>query len=162
MISIPVDILRIILEHLYRGDLTKICLLNKIRCSYSQDILYRNIYFPDILVCHTLAQSTHLARRVRSFTTRDEHPELAKALRNMSFLRSLTLLDADVTSNVLDGCLFSLDAFTCGFPYNESLLKFLQGQPSLREAHFVTHFYFPELLDLETTCLPNLTRITAL
>src|ERR1700728_4615386 len=140
-ISIPVDILRIILEHLDQDDLAKICLLNKICCSCSQDVLYRDIYFPDILVWNT-------------------HRELAKALRNMTRLRSLTLLSVD-SSNVLDGCIFSLDTFTCEFPYNESLLKFLQSQPSLRETHFLTTSRYPTLLDLEPTCLPNLTRITA-
>jgi hypothetical protein len=159
-ISIPVDILRVILEHLDRGDLTKICLLNKICCSCSQDILYRDIFFPNILVCHTLAQSTHLATRVRSFTTRRGHPELAKALQNMTRLRSLTLLSVD-SSNIFDGCIFSLDTFTCGFPYKKSLLKFLQSQPSLTEAHFLAFFGFPEILDVEPTFLPNLTRITA-
>src|ERR1700733_1006948 len=104
--SIPVDILCIILEHLDRGDLTRICLLNKICWSCSQDILYRDIYFPDILVCLTLAQSTHLARRGRSFTTRGGHPELANALLNMALLRSLTLLSYNGS---LDGCIFSLD-----------------------------------------------------
>src|ERR1700728_2938015 len=149
-ISISVDILRIILEHLDRNDLTRICLLNKICCSCSQDILYRDIDANN-RVCHTLVQSTHLAKRVRSFAMRGWHRELAQALRNMTCLRSLTWLDVYDSSNVLDGCIFSLDTFTCDFPYNESLLKFLQGQPSLREAHFVTHFYFPELLDLEPT-----------
>jgi hypothetical protein len=160
-ISIPVDILCIILEHLNQDDLTRICLLNKICCSYSQDILYRDIYFPDILVCDTLAQSTHLARRVRSFATRSGHLELAKALRNMTRLRSLTLLSVSDSSNVLDGCIFSLDTFTCRFPYDESLLKFLLSQPSLREAHFLAYSRFIALLDVEPMCLPNLTRITA-
>jgi hypothetical protein len=160
-ISIPVDILRAILEYLDRGDLTKICLLNKICCSCSQDILYRNIDFPKILVYHTLAQSTHLARRVRSFTMRGGHPELAKALRNMTHLRSLTLLCIYDSSNVLDGCIFSLDTFICEFPNDESLSKFLRSQPSLREASFLTPYRFPMLLDFEPTCLPNLTRITA-
>jgi hypothetical protein len=161
-LSIPVDILSIILEHLDPGDLTKICLLNKICCSCSQDVLYRDIHFPDtILVCDTLAQSTHLARRVRSFAIRNKHPELAKALRNMTCLRSLTLLINYSSSNVLDGCIFSLNTFTCEFSYDKSLSKFLRSQPSLREAHFFTNFCYPELLDLEPTCLPNLTRITA-
>jgi hypothetical protein len=160
-ISIPIDTLRIILEHLDRGDLTRICLLNKICCSYSQDILYRDIYLPNIHVCHTLAQSTLLARRVRSFTTMSEHRELSKALRNMTGLLSLTLLSNNGSSNVLDGCIFSLDTFTCRFSYSESLLKFLQSQPRLIEVHFLTYFCFPALLDLEPTYLPNLTRITA-
>jgi hypothetical protein len=160
-ISIPVDILRAILEHLDPADLAKICLLNKICCSCSQDILYRDIYYPNIIICHTLAQSTHLARRVRSFKTIGKHPELSKALRNMTCLRRLTLLSNNGSPNVLDGCIFSLDTFTCGFPYDESLLKFLQCQPSLREAHFLTYIRSPALLDVEPTCLPNLMRITA-
>jgi hypothetical protein len=160
-ISIPVDILRALLEHLDPADLTKICLLNKICCSCSQDILYRDIDFPNLLVCHTLAQSTHLARRVRSFKIRSEHPELAKALRNMTCLRSLTLLDIYDSPDVLDGCTFSLDTFICEFPHIGSLFKFLQSQPSLREAHFLLNLCYPELLDFEPTCLPNLSRITA-
>ena len=160
-ISIPVDILRAILEHLDQDDLAKISLLNKICCSCSQDILYRDIYFPNILVCHTLAQSTHLARRVRSFTTSSQHPELANALRNMTCLRLLTLFDVDYPPNVLDGCIFSLDTIACGFPCDESLLKFLRSQPGLREAHFMSYSCFPDLFNFEPTCLPNLTRITA-
>jgi hypothetical protein len=160
-ISIPVDILRIILEHLDQGDLAKICLLNKICRSCSQDVLYRDLYYPRIRVCHTLAQSTHLARRVRSFAVRGEHPELAKALRNMTLLRRLKVLSDDDSSNILDGCTFSLDTFTCVFPCDESLLKLLRSQHSLIEAHFLTSFGWPELLDLEPTCLPNLSRITA-
>jgi hypothetical protein len=161
-ISIPVDILCIILEHLDQDDLTRMCLLNKICCSCSQDVLYRNIYLPKILVCDTLAQSTHLARRVRSFTVRGRRRALAQALRNMTCLRSLTLLGFTKSSkDVLDGCTFSLDTLTCKFQYDESLLKFLQSQPSLREAHFLIHLCFPKVLDLEPTCLPNLSRITA-
>ena len=160
-LSIPVDILRAILEHLCRGDLTTICLLNKICCSCSQDILYRNLYFPNIIVCHTLAQSTHLARRVRSFAIRNEHPELAKALQNMTRLRRLALLDVGGSSDVLDDCIFSLGTFICEFPYSESLLKFLRSQTSLREANFLPSYGFPESSDFEPTCLPNLARITA-
>src|SRR6202035_205259 len=97
--SIPVDILRIILEHFDQDDLARICLLNKICCSCAQDILYRNIYFPNLLVCHTLAESAHLARRVRSFTVRGWHPELDQALQNMTCLRSLTLRSYNGSSN---------------------------------------------------------------
>jgi hypothetical protein len=160
-ISIPVDILCVILEHLNRGDLTKICLLNKICCSCSQDILYRDIDVSKNRVCHTLAQSTHLARRVRSFAVKGWHRGLAQALRNMTCLRSLTLLDVDYSSDDLDGCIFSLDTLTCNFSYSEPLSKFLQSQPSLREAHFLTPYSYPKLLDFEPNCLPNLTRITA-
>ena len=80
----------------------------------------------------------------------------------MTCLRSLTLLSfSNSSKSVLDGCIFSLDTFTCEFTFSESLLKFLRSQPSLREAHFLTDFRSSELLDFEPTCLPNLTRITA-
>jgi hypothetical protein len=138
--------------------------LRKYVCSTKSVVLvlrvsFTVIYCPRSPLCHTLAQSTHLARRVRSFEIRSEHPVLAKALQNMTCLRNLTLLDAG-GSGVLDGCIFSLDTFTCIYPYSESLLKFLQSQPSLRKARFLTNVCFPAL-DLEPTCLPNLTRITA-
>src|ERR1700728_1836555 len=74
MTSIPIDVLRLILEHVDKPNLAKICRLNKICCSCSQDVLYRDIriYKPreHTRVCRTLAQSTHLARRVRSFDIR--------------------------------------------------------------------------------------------
>jgi hypothetical protein len=74
MTSIPVDILRAILEHLDQADLAKIYRLNKICCSCSQHILYREVLLESDLVCRILAQSTHHARRVRSFKTRGKHP----------------------------------------------------------------------------------------
>jgi hypothetical protein len=70
----------IILEHVNRAGLAKICPLNKIFCSCSQDVLYRNIKLwnnRDLLACLTLTQPPHLARRVRSFKSFFCDPELA-------------------------------------------------------------------------------------
>jgi len=58
----------------------------------------------------TLARSTVLARRVRSFQHYYSCPELATALRNMSSLRKLNLWDSSDVS-ILDGCTFKLDSF---------------------------------------------------
>src|SRR6202034_2182089 len=100
MPSIPVDILRLILDHVNKADLLTICLLNKICCSCSQDVLYRDIKIADLRdgkqVCRTLAEFTHLARRVRSFDISSnfnleqlsQHPA---SFQNMIFLRSLSL-----------------------------------------------------------------------
>ena len=41
--EIPVDILLNILEYVDKAGLATICLLNKICCSCSQDLLYRDI-----------------------------------------------------------------------------------------------------------------------
>src|ERR1700728_4335046 len=158
-ISIPVDILRAILEYLDRADLAKICLLNKICCSCSQDILYREVLFDNDLGCRSIAQSTLLARRVRSFKSMGKHPELSKALQNMTCLRDLTLLDSDISSNVLDGCTFSLDTFTCDFSYDKPLRQFLERQSSITLVSLLRLYHPSELF--ESPCLPNLTRVTA-
>src|SRR5580692_3080181 len=90
MPSIPVDVLREILKHVRYADLPTLCRVNKIFCSCSQNVLYRELY-GNAHAIQTLAQSTDLARRVRSFDTSCERPELAMALRNMSSLRRLSL-----------------------------------------------------------------------
>src|ERR1700721_2309483 len=92
--EIPVDVLRDILGHVDQEDLPTICLLNKICCSCSQDVLYRDIYVETHIqskVHQTLAQSSHLAKRVRSFESYCCDPYLDMALRNMTSLRILKL-----------------------------------------------------------------------
>src|SRR6202021_2454431 len=109
MSAIPVDVLREILEHVLtdmpqsRADLATLCRVNKIFCSCSQDVLYRDIYEPNKGVIPTLARSTVLARRVRLFEHCYSCPELATALRNMSSLRRLDL-NGIVDVSILDGC----------------------------------------------------------
>ena len=161
MPSIPVDILRLILEHVDRADLAKICLLNKICCSCSQDVLYREIDQEIVtFVCWTLAQSTHLAKRVHSFEIYYEHPSLAEALRNMISLRRLYLNFGHLISpTLLDGCTFKLDSLSIGLPFDEPLRTFLNSQPSLTCVSFTYHM--GRLFPFEETCLPNLTRVTA-
>jgi F-box domain len=157
MPSIPIDVLREILEHVDKADLATLCRVNKIFCSCSQDVLYREIYHRDKRVIPTLARSTDLARRVRSFHTSGDHPEQATALRNMSSLRRLDLVGSDVSN--LDGCTFKLDSFDTDFPYSEPLQKFLNNQPSLSE--FVIHNSTGHPPPFEETFLPNLTLVMA-
>src|ERR1700733_3857091 len=136
MPSIPVDVLRMILEHVDKANLAKICLLNKICCSCSQDVLYRKISpKTPIGVVQTLAHSTDLARRVRSFEFFNCE-DVDMALQNMSSLRRLCLSYMDDAS-ILDGCTFQLDWFAYySHHYDESLGKFLNSQPSLTEIEF--------------------------
>jgi hypothetical protein len=161
MPSIPVDILRLILEHVDRADLAKICLLNKVCCSCSQDVLYREINQEIVtFVRQTLAQSTHLAQRVRSFEINYEHPSLAKALRNMSSLRRLCLGSGHpISPTLLEGCTFRLDSLSVDLPFDELFRKFLNSQPSLTYVSFKYHIGCGS--PFEETCLPNLTRVTA-
>ena len=157
MPSIPIDVLQEILERVDKKDLATICRVNKTCCSCSQDVLYREIYGGDKRVIQTLALSTDLARRVRSFGTHCECPELATALRNMSSLRNLNLLDSSDES-ILDGCTFKLDSFACSIPYSESLQKFLNSQPGLTSLTILDYEPWPQF---DERCSPNLTLVMA-
>jgi len=158
-IEIPVDVLLNILDYVDKADLATICLLNKICCSCSQDVLYRDIHVKNRKILWTLAKSTDLARKVRSFNLCSTGSKLAMALRNMTSLRILniqTLFDMDI----LVGCTFKLDSFECFYTKCrvESFLKFFSSQPSLK------YLKIPLCSDsaessLEATGLPNLTRI---
>ena len=177
MPSIPVDILRLILDHVDKPDLLTICLLNKICCSCSQSVLYRDIKV-DILrqsirVCETLAQSTLLARRVRSFnmcgefflfTVSDQlfkKPELSTSFQNMIFLRNLRLFSFTDAFNFLGGCPFKLVSFACNGFDPELLHRFLLSQPSLTYVGLGRYVHINDSLEFGATFLPNITRVSA-
>jgi hypothetical protein len=175
--NLPVDILPMILKNLDKADLATMCRVNKVCRSFSQDILYRDLFFfhnNPHLICRTLAHSTHLARRVRSFSVSfysrmesNRVDNLTTALRNMSSLRMLALYLDDRNPHILDGCTFKLDSFSSNLYCDEYLIKFLNIQPSL------TCFGLTDLSSDErhtihdrstafgATHLPNLTRVTA-
>ena len=161
MTSIPLDVLREILEHVGKAELVVLCQVSKVCCYFSQDVLYRKILvYMDTRVIRTLAQSTDLARRVRSFESHYFWPELPTALHNMSSLRTLILDTIDDPSSILDGCTFKLDSFACNFPYDESLRKFLNSQPGLTNLRLHSRLKDSSAA-FDDTCLPNLTQVTA-
>jgi hypothetical protein len=169
MPSIPVDILRLILDHVDKPDLLNICLLNKTCCSCSQDVLYRDIQLDKLRaskqVCQTLAQSTHLARRVRSFhisglNDLSDQPELPTLFQNMIFLRSLSLSVFTDAFSFLSGCSFKLVSFSCDYFYFEPLHHFLLNQPSLTDAGLGIFTDKHDPVEFGVTFLPNVTRVT--
>jgi F-box domain len=157
MPSIPVDVLREILEHVDKNDLATLCRVNKICCSCSQGVLYRAIHTDSNLVIRTLAQSTDLARRVRSFNIPRDGPGLGTALGNMSSLRRLNIRRITDTS-ILNGCTFKLDTIMCDPRNSQALKQFLINQPSLTN---ITLYANPEPPPLSMRGLPNLTRVAA-
>jgi hypothetical protein len=159
MFSIPVDVLREILGYVRKAHLVTLCRVNKIICSCSQDVLYREISYLDKHVIQTLAQSTDLARRVRSFHAYGVYPGLATALRNMSSLRSLDLWHSGDVS-ILDGCTFKLDSFETTLPNFKSLQEFPSSQPSLTNLTILGNY--EPIPPFDERCLPNLTRVEAL
>jgi hypothetical protein len=192
--EIPVDVLLNILEHVDIAGLAAMCRVNKVCCPYSQDVLYREIYVEtrkDSRVHQTLAQSTHLAKRVRLFESsyQDpdsamkrihqfdwsyEDPDLAMALRNMTSLRILILPNVE-NLDILDGCTFKLDTFdgiysSChSGSFRECTISdchdasFRKFLSSQPSLKYLslTSLCYREFSPLEATCLPNLTRIDA-
>jgi hypothetical protein len=162
--EIPVDVLRDILGHVDQAGLAVMCRVNKICCSCSQDVLYRDIQSDASIskcIYRTLAQSTHLARKVRSFSSRFNGPDMAMALRNMTSLRILKLPNA-FRMDIFVGCTFKLDSFECTYldHFDESFRNFLRSQPSLKYVTLHSIGYYVSS-SLEATCLPNLTQINA-
>jgi hypothetical protein len=162
MHSIPIEVLRMILEHVDKADLVTLCRVNRIFCSCSQDVLYRHINTDSILIIRTLAQSTDLARRVRSFECPrlDSTSELATALNNMSLLRTLSLGSLVYgNASFLDGCTFKLESFQSGSFNYRSLRDFLNIQSSIIDVQFT--WKLDNSVPFEDTCLPNLTQVVA-
>jgi len=58
---------------------------------------------------------------LRLFSLYEHDDELAKVLRNMTSLRSLTLGDRGSVSNLMDGCTFALKSLSCFCDIDESL-----------------------------------------
>ena len=165
--EIPVDVLRDILEHVDQAGLAVMCQVNKICCSCSQDVLYRDIQCGTSIskskcIYRTLAQSARLARKVRSFSSLSEGSDMAMALRNMTSLRILELSSA-LDMDILDGCTFKLYSFGCTYVYNhrEYFPNFLSSQSSLKYVALPVYFGSEVSSSMEATCLPNLTRISA-
>jgi hypothetical protein len=168
MPSIPVDVLHLILEHVDKATLIKICLLNKVCFFCARDILYRDIRVDGHInianICQTLNESTHLAKRVRSFELINcdytfqlqNERKLRKSLRNMTCLRSLRV--DEIYFNILDGCTFKLNSFSVDRMPGKELHQFLCSQPSLTDVKIAIfgNSYIPEL----GSYLPNLTRVT--
>jgi len=175
MPSIPVDVLQYILEYdVDKASLAKICLANKVCCSCSQDILYHDIQLDGNLpsgdkICQTLSESTHLAKRVRSFEMINcdymfqlqNKQRLGKSLQNMTCLRSLRMdNDPYFINNFLDGCTFKLDSFYSeDFYSKDNLHRFLLSQPSLTDVK-IGLFDLHDVPEWGLECLPNLTRVT--
>jgi hypothetical protein len=177
--KLSVEVLQMILENVDTISLATVCQVNKLFCVCAQDVLYRKIIvlpISSLKVIRTLARSTHLSRRVRSFSTThiykvSQRKKLVNALQNMSSLRNLTLQTMhDPYISILDVYTFKLDSFSFmldpdgdEFPVHpdgfKPLIKFLNSQPSLKRLELWT--YEVDNIKVEATCLPNLTSVLA-
>jgi hypothetical protein len=183
---IPIDILLIILDNLDKSDVATMCRLNKLCCTFSQPILFRNIridyrevvYFDEGLtikhdrrwfsLCETLSQSPHLSRCVRSFFVKVMDMStrfLTKIMETLEFLPSLRHLGLSVYNDFnhpLKGRTFSfkLESFSFNLSYDTHLRDFLNSQPSLTTVDICLQEWEIPRLEFDRRCLPNLTRVT--
>jgi hypothetical protein len=110
----------------------------------NMSIIATRVTYSGSEVHRTLAESTHLAQKFRTFNPRFDDPDLASALRSEISCQCK-----------LKGCTFKLYSLTCFYPYRKYLRKSLNSQPSIRNARSVFHTSTePESID--TTCLPKL------
>jgi hypothetical protein len=139
--NVSIEVLQMILENVDKANL-----VNKIVCSCTLDIIYRDIHVhSDCLyrsqIYQKLARSTHLARRICWFAValldmffRISLETLSKTLVNIYSLHGYHSLHFHgYYSSILDGrTTFKLDSFSCNFGYDESLLKAFK--PSTRSS----------------------------
>jgi hypothetical protein len=165
------------------------CRLNKLCCTFSQPVLFRDIRIQfheaenpnqglsikhdrGFALCETLSRSPHLAKCVRSFSVRifetSMHfsAKIVETLEFLPFLRHLGLCVYFNFTSLLKGRTFSfkLESFSFYLPYDTHLRDFLNSQPSLTTVdirfHRPSKFPYSPRLEFERKCLPNLTRIT--
>ncbi|KAL4075806.1 hypothetical protein J3A83DRAFT_4356986 [Scleroderma citrinum] len=148
---LPIELLHIIAHDLDRHTLAALALTSSSLSQVAQCTLYRCIsispWSRNLCIVPLLAKKPDIARHVRSFyiaidATSAVFPAyyhlLADAILNMSGLTSLNLLvDSSVSWVLKQACTRSfyphLTHFTCPFPLDENVVRFLDLTPSLLE-----------------------------
>ena len=120
-----------------------------IRRPRKMSIIATCVPYSDHEVYRTLAESTHLARKVRMFNSRFNGPDLAAILSNMTSLRSLKLVVDANSMGVLSN-------YTCS---PVSILTTDISKSVTFTGNVLHTNTEPESID--ATCLPNLTTVTA-
>lgn len=174
---LPVELVHNICLGLGNADLAALSLVSYKCASAAQRVLYRHVVldaFSNNLSCVlTLARSPRLARYVRSFTIRINHPSLplhtfyrslAAALANMSELSSLELFTDQATSWVVRNhqAYHRLTHFACSYNLDQNVLHFLNKTPALVELEvdsIARSFHNPEGY-LRSDALPRLAQFT--
>lgn len=151
MHHLPVELLDLVAQHLSSTSLTALAQTCSTLCPVAQRILYRCVsssaWTQNLCIVDTLAKKPHVARFVRSFYIAIDslspifpafYRQLAKAILNMSELTSLNLLVDSTVSWVLKESSSHIDfpyllQFTCSFPFDENVARFLDVTPSLLE-----------------------------
>jgi hypothetical protein len=186
--QIPVDILLIILDNLDKSDVVTMCRLNKLCCAFSQPVLFRDIriqfhetgpyqgfsikHYRGFALCKTLSQLPHLARCVRSLSVRifEKSPRfVTKIAETLEFLPSLRHLGLSIYMDfphLLNGRTFSFKLASLSFYLSSDtqLQDFLNSQPSLTTVNIYfrepSNVHHSPRSELESKCMPNLTRVT--
>jgi len=179
--QLPIELLDSVAQHLPSASLAALAQTSSTLCPVAQRILYRCVsvsaWTQNLCVVDTLAKKPHIARFVRSFYIAVDslspvfpafYRQLAKAILNMSdSLTSLNLLvDSSLSWVLKESSIHTnfphLLQFTCSFPFDGNVARFLDRTPSLLElevdsmpAAFARNFPTPYL---SPTSVPHLAQ----
>lgn len=149
--SLPVELLDTVAQYLPSSSLAALAQTCSTLCPVAQRVLYctvsASVWSQNLCVVDTLAKKPHVARFVRSFYIAIDslapvllafYRKLTKAILNMSELTSLSLLVDSSVSWVLKEASSRIHFphlfhFTCSFPFDENVARFLDRTPSLLE-----------------------------
>jgi hypothetical protein len=123
--NLNIDVLVLIMDHVNPSDLSSVCRVDSGFYQLASNILYRQICSLDVMcVCYTLLLRPNLAAKVRHFEipqsrlarpfqrSCSELSTIAQALRSMTGLRILHILDTSMPSWVLNDCSFRVAIFS--------------------------------------------------
>lgn len=177
--ALPAELLEAIFEPLSMPTLAALARTSGDLYASACRLLYRRVsvstFARSLSAVDTLATRSHLAPLVRSFSiSLDEgqhqldHGYYALLYQAVRGMKNLTDLDVHVDAN-LSWVLFdearspdfthypSLENFSCSFPLDANVARFLEGTPSLRSLQVATS---PDFANLARTAVPLLTTYT--
>lgn len=173
-VSLPVDLLEIIINMLDSSTISACCRVNKLFHAVSFDALYRHIQprRSNILqICVKLSNNPELANRVRSFIIPLMDGitvflgVIEEVLLHLNRLHTLVLHFEQDCAWILpsrNSCPFRLTAFSTSFPYNHDLASFLETQVDLQHLHLTSGVAYSALgPSRDSRLLPKLASLQA-
>ncbi|KAJ3872068.1 hypothetical protein F5051DRAFT_422288 [Lentinula edodes] len=144
--TLPIEILDSVLRCVQsRDDIRNVAISNKHLSAVAVRVLYHTIRLvkpmESVKCLRILSQNTRMALLVRSldihwpfisYPTRNMYTLAIRALCNTTLLNTLSIDGpTDFHPWDLSECSFQLKKFSASFPYDDSLIRFLEAQPSL-------------------------------
>lgn len=179
LVDLPAELLEVVFEPLAPSTLASLARTNGDLYASASRLLYRRVcvstYARNLSAVNTLATRAHLSSLVRFFSIslvegQDEVDEtyFAMLYQAIQGMRHVTDLEVHIDSS-LSWVLFdharsldlthypNLESFSCSFPLDTNVTRFLEGTPSLQSLQVAAS---PDAAVLAKTAIPFLTTYT--